>query len=95
MMKLDIPTVWLVVGFLGQGLFGLRMLVQWLTSERKRQSVIPVIYWYFSLFGSVMLLAYAIHRKDPVFILGQSLGVFVYLRNLHLIHLSKKDAAKA
>jgi lipid-A-disaccharide synthase-like uncharacterized protein len=77
---------WLYLGFLGQFLFGLRFLVQWLASERKGESVIPVHFWYLSLIGSLILLTYAIVRRDPVFILGQSTGLFVYLRNLMLIY---------
>ena len=77
---------WLAIGFLGQGLFSMRFIIQWLQSERARRSVIPVAFWYFSLLGGLTLLSYAIYRKDPVFILGQSLGVFIYLRNLYFIY---------
>jgi len=79
-------TMWLVVGFLGQGLFSARFLVQWIASERRGQSVIPTAFWYLSISGSLTLLLYAIHRLDPVFILGQALGCFIYLRNLQLIY---------
>ncbi len=78
--------VWLAIGFLGQGLFSMRFLVQWLTSERQRKSVIPVAFWYFSLAGGITLLTYAIHREDPVFIVGQLTGVFIYSRNLYFVH---------
>ncbi len=78
-------AIWVVIGLLGQTLFMMRFIVQWLTSERARKSVIPVAFWYFSIGGAVVLFAYAVYRKDPVFILGQSLGMFVYLRNLVLI----------
>jgi len=78
-------TIWLVIGLAGQGLFSARFLVQWLVSEKRRESVIPVAFWYLSLAGSMVLLSYALYRKDPVFILGQSLGSFIYLRNLWLI----------
>ena len=78
-------TLWLAVGFLGQALFSMRFLIQWLTSERQGRSVIPIAFWWFSIGGSLTLLAYAIHRSDPVFILGQSVGTFIYLRNLILI----------
>ena len=81
---------WVLFGFLGQMLFGARMLVQWISSEKKRESHIPVVYWYLSIAGAAILLSYAIHKKDPVFILGQSLGFVVYLRNLMLIY-GKKD----
>ncbi len=77
--------LWLVVGFLGQACFSARFLVQWIASERRRQSVVPVYFWYFSVVGGVILLAYAIHRMDPVFILGQAAGLIVYARNLYLI----------
>jgi lipid-A-disaccharide synthase-like uncharacterized protein len=66
-------------------LFSARFLVQWLVSEKRRESVIPVAFWYLSLAGSAVLLTYAIYRKDPVFILGQSMGSVIYLRNLWLI----------
>jgi len=78
-------TIWLVIGLAGQALFSARFLVQWLVSEKRRESVIPVAFWYLSLAGSAVLLTYAIYRKDPVFILGQSMGSFIYLRNLWLI----------
>lgn len=78
--------VWLGVGFLGQALFTARFLVQWIASEKKKQSVVPVHFWYFSLGGGLTLLAYAIYRVDPVFILGQASGIVVYARNLWFIH---------
>ncbi len=77
--------VWVGVGLMGQLMFTGRMLIQWLASERKKQSVVPKAYWYFSIGGAVMLLAYAVYRRDPVFILGQMFGLFVYFRNIHLI----------
>lgn len=78
--------LWLIIGFGGQALFSMRFIVQWLKSERVKKSVIPLAFWYFSLGGGVLLTAYAIHRGDPVFIVGQSLGLFIYLRNLWLIY---------
>jgi lipid-A-disaccharide synthase-like uncharacterized protein len=84
-------TTWLIIGFLGQFFFSMRFIIQWIASERKRRSVIPIAFWYFSLLGGTTLLAYAIYRKDPVFILGQSLGVFIYARNLFLIYREKKS----
>lgn len=75
---------WLVVGFGAQGLFTGRFLLQWMHSERRRRSVVPKAFWYLSLSGGALLLAYAIHRRDPVFILGQSAGLIVYVRNLML-----------
>ena len=83
-------TIWLVIGFLGQLFFSMRFIVQWIASEREKRSIIPIAFWYFSLLGGTTLLAYAIYRKDPVFILGQSLGVFIYSRNLYLIYKEKK-----
>ncbi|MGH8069648.1 MAG: lipid-A-disaccharide synthase N-terminal domain-containing protein [Candidatus Entotheonellia bacterium] len=80
------PQYWLYLGFAGQVLFGLRFLVQWVASERKGESIIPIYFWYLSLIGSLILLAYAIFRRDPVFILGQCTGFFVYARNLMLIY---------
>jgi lipid-A-disaccharide synthase-like uncharacterized protein len=88
------PQYWLYLGFAGQLLFGLRFLVQWVASERKGESVIPVYFWYLSLIGSLILLAYAIFRRDPVFILGQSTGFFVYMRNLVLIRRKRASAAE-
>jgi len=78
-------NLWLIIGFCGQALFSLRFLVQWWQSERQQRSVIPIEFWYFSIAGAVTLLAYAIHRTDPVFIVGQLTGLFIYMRNLHLI----------
>lgn len=80
---------WLVLGFFAQGFFFMRFLFQWIVSERRKESYIPNIFWFFSLSGGLLLLAYAIHRKDPVFILGQSLGSFIYLRNIILIYKKK------
>ena len=82
---MDVSKLWLVVGLLGQACFSARFLVQWIASERRRRSVVPIYLWYFSLAGGVILLAYAIHQMDPVFILGQAAGLLVYGRNLYLI----------
>jgi lipid-A-disaccharide synthase-like uncharacterized protein len=85
---------WLyILGFAGQSLFALRFLVQWVASERKGESIIPIYFWYLSLIGSLILLAYAIVRRDPVFILGQSTGFLVYTRNLMLIYRKRAEAA--
>jgi lipid-A-disaccharide synthase-like uncharacterized protein len=78
--------VWLAIGFLGQLLFSMRFLVQWIASEKRGESIIPVAFWYFSIGGGLLLFAYSIWRLDPVFIVGQSLGVFIYTRNLYLIN---------
>ena len=83
--------IFLVIGFLGQGLFASRFLVQWIYSEKKGESHIPVIFWYLSIFGGIGLLSYAIFREDPVIILGQSFGLFIYLRNLFLIYKKKNE----
>ena len=90
----DIPKVWLIIGFSGQIIFGMRFLVQWICSEIKKESHIPIVFWYLSISGGLILLTYAIFRKDPVFILGQSTGLIVYLRNLHLIYQKKKWEGK-
>ena len=89
-MSIQIATLWLVVGFAGQALFSLRFLVQWLTSEVRRKSVVPIAFWYFSIAGGITLLAYAIHREDPVFIAGQSVGILIYMRNLYLIRRARR-----
>jgi lipid-A-disaccharide synthase-like uncharacterized protein len=83
-------TTWIVIGFLGQALFSARFIVQWLASERARRSLIPMAFWYFSLFGGAVLLSYAIHKRDPVFVVGQAAGLFVYLRNLYLIRTGRQ-----
>jgi len=88
-------NVWLIVGFVGQFFFFMRFFIQWLASEKKKKSVIPVAFWYFSLGGSMLLLIYALYRKDPVFILGQSMGLFIYCRNLVLIARHKEIKARA
>ena len=88
-------TLWTVIGFLGQAFFSARFLVQWIQSERVRASVIPVAFWYFSLFGGAVLLAYAIHRQDPVFIVGQAAGLLIYSRNLYFIHRKRIAPADA
>ena len=78
--------LWLGIGLLGQALFSARFLVQWIASERRKRSVVPLAFWYFSIGGGLTLLGYAIYRRDPVFILGQGAGLFVYARNLWLIY---------
>jgi lipid-A-disaccharide synthase-like uncharacterized protein len=85
-------TVWIVIGFGGQGLFFTRWLVQWFRSERERESTIPLSFWYLSLTGGLITLAYAIYRRDPVFITGQAVGTLVYLRNLMLIYRNRAAA---
>ncbi|MDQ1291703.1 MAG: hypothetical protein QG615_1512, partial [Nitrospirota bacterium] len=82
-MTLD--TIWLIIGFLGQGIFFMRGVVQWIASERLAESRVPTAFWYMSMIGGLITLAYAIYRQDPVCIAGQSIGSIVYLRNLLLI----------
>lgn len=89
-----ISMTWLVIGFLGQAVFTARFLVQWLASERKRDSIVPVAFWWLSLAGGITLLSYAIHRRDPVIIVGQSMGLFIYARNLMLIAKGKRRASQ-
>lgn len=80
---------WLILGLIGQGMFSARFVIQWLASERAHRSVVPTLFWIFSILGSTILLVYAVHRRDPVFILGQSLGLLIYSRNLYLIWREK------
>ena len=84
-------TVMIVVGFGGQFLFAMRFIIQWITSEGARRSVIPVIFWYFSIGGGTVLLLYAVWRQDPVIICGQALGLFIYARNLFFIFLERRE----
>ncbi|MEL6205589.1 MAG: lipid-A-disaccharide synthase N-terminal domain-containing protein [Pseudomonadota bacterium] len=77
---------WVAIGLGGQLMFTARFLVQWLASERAGRSIVPISFWYLSIGGGLILLAYAIYRRDPVFILGQTMGLVVYIRNLVLIH---------
>jgi lipid-A-disaccharide synthase-like uncharacterized protein len=85
--------VWVGVGLLGQGLFSARFIVQWIASERRKQSVVPREFWYLSLAGALITLAYAIYRRDPVFILGYAPGLFIYARNLYFIHKRPEQPA--
>jgi lipid-A-disaccharide synthase-like uncharacterized protein len=82
--------IWIGIGFLGQGIFFMRWVVQWIASEKHAESRVPIAFWYMSLTGGLITLAYAIYRKDPVFIAGQSVGAIVYLRNLMLIYQNNK-----
>src|ERR1700730_938047 len=86
---------WVGLGIVAQLLFTARFLVQWIASERAGHSVIPMAFWVFSIFGGLLLLVYALYRKDAVFILGQAFGVFVYLRNLYFVMRDRKAAASA
>jgi lipid-A-disaccharide synthase-like uncharacterized protein len=86
---------WVIPGFIAQGLFTMRFLVQWIASERAGRSVIPLAFWIFSIGGGLMLLVYALYRRDPVFIAGQAFGVLVYLRNLQFVLRERKAAPSA
>ena len=81
-----LELIFLIIGFTGQGLFASRFVVQWIYSENKGESVIPVAFWYLSIFGGIGLLIYAIFRKDPVIITGQLFGIIIYVRNLVLVY---------
>ncbi len=89
---MDTMTIWLAIGFMGQALFSARFLVQWISSEKQKKSVIPIAFWYFSLGGGVTLLSYAIFRLDPVFIVGQAGGLLVYSRNLYFVLRERRQA---
>ena len=81
--------IFLIIGFVGQGLFASRFIVQWIYSEKKGESSIPIVFWYLSIFGGIGLLIYAISRQDPVIIIGQIFGIFIYSGNLYLIYKEK------
>jgi len=85
-------SLWILIGFLGQAMFSARFFVQWLASERAKRSIIPLAFWYFSLAGGAILFSYALHKRDPVFIVGQGMGLLVYLRNLYLIRTGRQQA---
>ncbi len=84
-------TLMIFIGFSGQGLFAMRFIIQWVKSEGVKKSVIPIAFWYFSIGGGVVLLFYALWRKDPVIICGQGLGLLIYVRNLYFIYKEKKN----
>lgn len=86
--------MWITFGLMGQCLFTGRFIVQWLSSESQKKSVIPSSFWFLSIGGAIILLIYAIHRQDPVFMIGQSAGLFIYLRNLQLIHNERTRSLK-
>lgn len=86
-----VEIMWICFGFAAQALFAARFIVQWLASEKAGKSIVPIAFWHLSIIGGLMLLIYAIYRKDPVFILGQATGVFIYGRNLYLIFKEKKS----
>ena len=86
---------WVVLGFVAQALFSARFLVQWIASERAKRSVIPTAFWIFSIGGGLLLFIYSLYRKDPVFIAGQGLGLFIYLRNLYFVLREKGQTPSA
>ncbi len=86
---------WVLLGFLAQGFFTARFVVQWIASERAGKSVIPLAFWLLSIGGGALLLAYALYRRDPVFIAGQAFGVFVYVRNLYFVMRERRGALGA
>ena len=85
--------IWIIIGLMGQLLFSCRFILQWIASEKNKRSVIPIAFWYLSIGGSLVLLSYAIHRTDPVFMLGQSGGFIIYLRNLMLIYRERLNTS--
>ena len=85
-------TIWLAIGFLGQGLFFGRWLIQWIASEQRAESHVPIAFWYMSLIGGLITLVYAVYRKDPVFIVGQTVGTLVYIRNLIMLNRNGSNA---
>ena len=87
----NIEIFFLIIGFAGQAIFASRFIIQWIYSEKKGESYIPILFWYLSIFGGLGLLTYAIFRKDPVIITGQIFGIFIYLRNLILIYRKEKN----
>jgi lipid-A-disaccharide synthase-like uncharacterized protein len=88
-------NLWILFGFVAQVMFMMRFLVQWVASERARRSVMPVAFWFFSVAGGALLFIYAVHREDPVFIAGQGIGLFIYLRNIWLIYRERRQAISA
>ncbi len=86
-----LSNLWLLIGFFGQLLFSMRFILQWLASEKIKRSIVPNVFWYFSLAGGIVLFLYAIHRRDPVFIFGQGAGIFIYLRNIYFILRNNKQ----
>ncbi len=92
---METETLWIAIGLLGQALFTSRFIVQWLASEREKRSIVPPVFWLLSIAGGGVLLSYAIWRKDPVFILGQSTGVFIYARNLWFIYSHRDRGARS
>lgn len=86
---------WAALGFAGQGVFFMRMLAQWVASERAGRSVMPFAFWLFSIGGGILLLIYSIHTKDPVFLAGQGLGLIIYVRNVFFVLRERREASAA
>ena len=93
MPSMSSEQFWLCVGFVAQGFFSMRFIVQWVVSERRRHSVIPITFWVFSVCGGLTLLTYALHRRDPVFVIGELVGTLIYLRNLQLVWRARSPRA--
>jgi len=87
--------LWLSVGFVGQAFFSARFIIQWIASEKRKESVIPIAFWFFSIGGGLTLFTYALHRLDPVFILGEAAGILIYSRNLYLIWLKRQSSRRS
>lgn len=88
--KSTAELIWIAVGFGGQAMFTMRFLLQWIVSERAKRSIVPELFWYFSLMGGLVLFAYALHKQDPVIAVGQATGIVIYLRNIWLIWREKR-----
>lgn len=86
-----LELVWISIGLIAQLMFTMRFVVQWVASERARQSIVPELFWYFSFAGGLLLLLYATYRMDPVFILGQGMGLVIYSRNIYFIWRNKRE----
>ena len=85
--------IWVMVGFLGQAMFSARFIIQWFVSEKAKESIVPIAFWYFSILGGMTLLTYAIWRRDPVIICGQAGGLMIYARNLWFIYSKRAREA--
>jgi len=95
MATIAVKDIWMALGFVGQVVFGTRFLIQWIATERQKRSVVPVAFWYLSLVGTVILLTYSIHQRDPVFIVGFSVNMIIYVRNLYFIYRNRPAEAAA
>jgi lipid-A-disaccharide synthase-like uncharacterized protein len=89
-MQIDVQAAWIALGLAGQALFGARFLAQWLYSELQHRSVVPRLFWYLSVAGGVLVLSYAIHRREPVFIIGEAATLAIFLRNLHMLRRGRE-----